>query len=244
MMNICSTRQRSPSARSGSTRRFSYRGEVNSHLGPRASPTRPAAAGGTRTSSGSWSRRSASTRCASACSDRSRTCIAPLLRLLHRPALEAARLRRAPRARRLPRHGDRGARSRAGRLRGRPQVLRLPGDHDEPHHVAAGRRAATWPTRSTRAPTASSPCPLCHLNLDLQQPVATSFVERDLGIPVLHLPQMVGLALGLDPKELGMGKHVVSTKDVQRKLPAAAAASRARARPLTRKTDHSLVGSR
>ena len=46
----------------------------------------------------------------------------------------------------------------------------------------------------------------------------------DLGIPVLHLPQMVGLALGLDPKELGMGKHVVSTKDLQRKLMAAAAA--------------------
>jgi succinate dehydrogenase / fumarate reductase cytochrome b subunit len=37
-------------------------------------------------------------------------------------------------------------------------------------------------------------------------------VERDLGIPVLHLPQMVGLALGLEPKELGMGKHVVPTE--------------------------------
>ena len=28
-------------------------------------------------------------------------------------------------------------------------------------------------------------------------------------MPVLHLPQLVGLALGLEPKELGMGKHVV-----------------------------------
>jgi succinate dehydrogenase / fumarate reductase cytochrome b subunit len=26
---------------------------------------------------------------------------------------------------------------------------------------------------------------------------------------VLHLPQLVGLALGLDPKELGMARHVV-----------------------------------
>ena len=70
-----------------------------------------------------------------------------------------------------------------------------------------------------------TPCPLCHLNLDMQQPDAEKFVERDdLGIPVLHLPQMVGLALGLEPKELGMNKHVVSTKDVQRKLSAAAAA--------------------
>ncbi len=66
-----------------------------------------------------------------------------------------------------------------------------------------------------------TPCPLCHLNLDLQQPEAEKYVERsDLGIPVLHLPQMVGLALGLEPKELGMSKHVVSTKPVLEKLAA------------------------
>ena len=69
-----------------------------------------------------------------------------------------------------------------------------------------------------------TPCPLCHLNLDLQQPAAAQFVERDLEIPVLHLPQMVGLALGLEPKALGMNKHVVKTKSVQRKLAELAAA--------------------
>jgi len=69
-----------------------------------------------------------------------------------------------------------------------------------------------------------TPCPLCHLNLDLQQPAAAQFVERDLDIPVLHLPQMVGLALGIEPKALGMNKHVVKTKSVQRKLAELAAA--------------------
>jgi succinate dehydrogenase / fumarate reductase cytochrome b subunit len=69
-----------------------------------------------------------------------------------------------------------------------------------------------------------TPCPLCHLNLDMQQPEAAKFVERDLDVPVLHLPQMVGLALGLEPKDLGMNKHVVKTKDVQRKLAELAAA--------------------
>ena len=34
-------------------------------------------------------------------------------------------------------------------------------------------------------------------------------VGRDLGLPVLHLPQLVGLALGLEPRELGMTKHIV-----------------------------------
>ena len=53
------------------------------------------------------------------------------------------------------------------------------------------------------------PCPLCHLNLDLQQPLAQRVVGRPLNMPVLHLPQLVGLALGLEPKELGMSKHVV-----------------------------------
>ena len=58
------------------------------------------------------------------------------------------------------------------------------------------------------------PCPLCHLNLDLQQPVAAKVVGRELGMPVLHLPQLVGLALGLSPKELGMNKHIVKPTSV------------------------------
>ncbi|MET0684193.1 MAG: CoB--CoM heterodisulfide reductase iron-sulfur subunit B family protein [Solirubrobacteraceae bacterium] len=59
-----------------------------------------------------------------------------------------------------------------------------------------------------------TPCPLCHLNLDLQQPLAEKLAGRPLGMPVLHLPQMVGLALGLDPKELGLGRHVVKPTSV------------------------------
>ncbi len=59
-----------------------------------------------------------------------------------------------------------------------------------------------------------TPCPLCHLNLDLQQPLAERAVGRELGMPVLHLPQLVGLALGLDPKELGLQRHVVKPTSV------------------------------
>ena len=54
-----------------------------------------------------------------------------------------------------------------------------------------------------------TPCPLCHLNLDLQQPLAEKVVGRELNMPVLHLPQLVGLALGLSPKQLGLSRHVV-----------------------------------
>jgi len=59
-----------------------------------------------------------------------------------------------------------------------------------------------------------TPCPLCHLNLDLQQPLAERYGGRDLGLPVLHLPQLIGLALGLDPKELGFNRHVVKPTSV------------------------------
>lgn len=59
-----------------------------------------------------------------------------------------------------------------------------------------------------------TPCPLCHLNLDLQQPMAAKEVGRDLKMPVLHLPQLVGLALGLEPKELGLQHHVVKPTSV------------------------------
>ena len=59
-----------------------------------------------------------------------------------------------------------------------------------------------------------TPCPLCHLNLDLQQPLAEGIVGRDLNMPVLHLPQLVGLALGLEPAQLGFGRHIVKPTSV------------------------------
>jgi succinate dehydrogenase / fumarate reductase cytochrome b subunit len=59
-----------------------------------------------------------------------------------------------------------------------------------------------------------TPCPLCHLNLDMQQPLAERVVGRELGMPVLHLPQLLGLALGLEPSELGLSRHIVKPTTV------------------------------
>jgi len=59
-----------------------------------------------------------------------------------------------------------------------------------------------------------TPCPLCHLNLDLQQPLAERVIGQPLGMPVLHLPQMLGLALGLEPKALGLNRHVVKPTNI------------------------------
>ncbi len=63
-----------------------------------------------------------------------------------------------------------------------------------------------------------TPCPLCHLNLDSRQPEVERIINKRLGLPVLHLPQLIALALGVSPKELGLDRHIVSTKPILEKL--------------------------
>jgi succinate dehydrogenase / fumarate reductase cytochrome b subunit len=63
-----------------------------------------------------------------------------------------------------------------------------------------------------------TPCPLCHLNLDSRQPEVEKVIDRTLGLPVLHLPQLVALAIGVSPKDLGLDRHLVSTRPVLEKL--------------------------
>ena len=57
-----------------------------------------------------------------------------------------------------------------------------------------------------------TPCPLCHLNLDGFQPQAASMSRKPIDLPILHLPQMLGLALGIEPKALRLNKHIISTR--------------------------------
>jgi succinate dehydrogenase / fumarate reductase, cytochrome b subunit len=63
-----------------------------------------------------------------------------------------------------------------------------------------------------------TPCPLCHLNLDSRQPEVEQVIGKKLGLPILHLPQLVALALGISPEQLGLDRHIVSTQPVIQKL--------------------------
>ena len=64
-----------------------------------------------------------------------------------------------------------------------------------------------------------TPCPLCHLNLDGYQAKARKQNKRGKAdLPILHLPQLIGMAMGLDPKELGVNKHLVSTANFIKSL--------------------------
>jgi len=57
-------------------------------------------------------------------------------------------------------------------------------------------------------------CPLCHINLDMYQGRAEKASGRRIELPILHLPQLVGLAIGISPERLRMKRHLVSTKPV------------------------------
>jgi succinate dehydrogenase / fumarate reductase cytochrome b subunit len=63
-----------------------------------------------------------------------------------------------------------------------------------------------------------TPCPLCHLNLDSRQPEVEKVMGKKLHLPVLHLPQLVALSLGISPDKLGLDRHIVSTKPILEKL--------------------------
>jgi succinate dehydrogenase / fumarate reductase cytochrome b subunit len=63
-----------------------------------------------------------------------------------------------------------------------------------------------------------TPCPLCHLNLDGQQPDAARVLKKDIGVPIFHLPQLLGLAFGFEPEQLRLDHHVVSTKGALEKV--------------------------
>ncbi len=55
-----------------------------------------------------------------------------------------------------------------------------------------------------------TPCPLCHTSLDAYQPRATRMQGSSVRMPVVHLSQLVGLAVGLDSGDLQLNKLMVS----------------------------------
>ena len=62
-----------------------------------------------------------------------------------------------------------------------------------------------------------TPCPLCQMQLDMFQKEAAAVVAKDKDMPILHMSQLIGLALGVTPEEMGMPKrHLTSTASLNR----------------------------
>ena len=77
----------------------------------------------------------------------------------------------------------------------------------ESHVALAGARDAG-------ADVMVTPCPLCHLAMDAYQRKAELANDTEYNMPVLHLPQLLGLALGLGQDVLQFKRHMVSMDGV------------------------------
>ena len=65
-------------------------------------------------------------------------------------------------------------------------------------------------------------CPMCQISLDVRQADMEKLLGRKYNMPVLYVTQLIGLALGLPPAELGLNKLMVSPLAVLNKVKAAA----------------------
>jgi len=61
-------------------------------------------------------------------------------------------------------------------------------------------------------------CPLCQMNVDAKQPLIEKQYHNKYGLPVLYFTQLIGLALEINPKKLGLDKNIISTKQIIKAL--------------------------
>jgi len=54
------------------------------------------------------------------------------------------------------------------------------------------------------------------MSLDIYQDRAGRAVHSKLNLPILHLPQLIGLAMGIPAKELGVSRHLVPVNSITR----------------------------
>lgn len=77
---------------------------------------------------------------------------------------------------------------------------------------------ALFEAQEKKADVMVTPCPLCHLSLDTYQTVAAKSINKKLSLPIMHLPQLIGVALGADYAEMGFSRHNISLRPVMAKI--------------------------
>ena len=72
--------------------------------------------------------------------------------------------------------------------------------------------------KKTGADAIVTMCPFCHLQFDLNQSAIGQQFAEEFNIPVLHYTQLLGLALGLTPDELGICENRVPVDKILESL--------------------------
>jgi heterodisulfide reductase subunit B len=66
-------------------------------------------------------------------------------------------------------------------------------------------------------------CPLCQFNLDSYQEEISARFQDKIRMPIVYFTQLVGLAMGLNPRELGLQRGIVSAEPAFKEMAAAKA---------------------
>lgn len=61
-------------------------------------------------------------------------------------------------------------------------------------------------------------CPTCFLQFDTGQVELRSAKKADYNLPVLYLPELIGIAFGMNSEELGLSLHKIKTKGLLEKV--------------------------
>jgi len=61
-------------------------------------------------------------------------------------------------------------------------------------------------------------CPFCHVMYDTNELRIEKMFNETYGIPVLHYPQLLGLAMGIKPEELGFSELKVNVSDLMKQI--------------------------
>jgi heterodisulfide reductase subunit B len=87
--------------------------------------------------------------------------------------------------------------------------------------IATSRRAALSMLRDllqnavdVGADVIATSCPLCQINLEVYQSEVNRELGMDFSMPIMYFTQLMGLAMGVKPKQLGIGTEVVSVAPV------------------------------
>jgi heterodisulfide reductase subunit B len=58
-------------------------------------------------------------------------------------------------------------------------------------------------------------CPMCQINLECYQGLVNQEYGTDFKMPIVYFTQLVGLALGIKPRKLGIGKELISAASLK-----------------------------
>jgi heterodisulfide reductase subunit B len=83
-------------------------------------------------------------------------------------------------------------------------------------------------------------CPLCMMNLDMRQAGAEKAAGEKLAIPIYYVTELVAIAGGASPTEVGIDKHFVEAASYLASLPARAAAMAEAAPKKSEKADQTV----